>query len=1015
MGFNNNPVNNETFTAGGKSFKYNTSTKSWNIVNTITNLSDISDVSSTVPTVNDTLLFNGTEWAPSQLSNGTAVASTINSTGSTTGSSATNAFVVDQSLIYDTLTMNNFSEDYNTVVDTNSANSLVSTEINKTNIINTAGADSFTTYKKIKENQLINVNGVEGRVKITSTTSHYVNKPHTQNIARDTILGRFSLSTQTLPISVMAAQVLMTSTRVYLIGGSAGNLFNTVYSAIILSNGEIGGWRTEAHALPANIINAQSCIIGSKMYLISGYTDVGIHLSSVYSTTISADGSLGVWGTETNSLPIGVSRAQLVVTKSRIYLLGGYNASGALNTILSAPIDVNGIGAWITETNVLPAHIHQSQSIVTNSRVYLLSGTSSNMIYYAAIDSSGNIGTWQTDTNSSPDVYFRAQVILIKNKVYLFSGYNGPAGYNNYIYSAPISNAGVVGSWTTETNIMPTNLANSQLIVTKTKAYLMGGNNNGGVTNKIWSAPINGWRSEMDWSRTELTVDTSTITNGSIPNNAFIDEHSAYSTIVLQDAIDTSFTGLKNSGVPFYANYEFNNISYSTVPDMLKSLVKIKTGDKLAIVKNDLSIHETTANSVVSNEVYLNKPYCQNNNDITIGPWTADNISLPYATTETQIIVTSSKIYVLVCYSSTDTAVQYQILSADFLYGEIGPWRVESTIPNILNFKAIATKSKVYLIGDSTTYSALIDTNGLLGTWNIEPNSLPFAIRYCEVILTRSHIYVLGGEVGGVSTNKIYSTPIDTNGNIGIWSVETNTLPVNLSQMESVVTKSRVYLLGSHTVSNKIYSAPIDTNGVIGSWITETNVIPESDKLIAVTTHTKIYLIGSGNGNNIIYSAPIDNLGIIGSWTTEQYGLPSGGYSGNGHIIVGKSKIYIIGFSDGQQIFSAPINNQNYFHSNSWMKTEYEIDTSAITQGEIPNNVYSVDTFPSFEIGTGNGFQTPAVLNTQYDLTKMPILKATKTFGDIVATTSARTIQTKNIFASETAKLTYLQTELTKV
>jgi hypothetical protein len=72
------------------------------------------------------------------------------------------------------------------------------------------------------------------------------------------------------------------------------------------------------------------------VYLLGGYNG-SAYVSTVYTAPINSDGSLGTWTTGT-SLPGVFSLSQAIVTKNRVYLLGGYNGSAYVSTVYTAPI-----------------------------------------------------------------------------------------------------------------------------------------------------------------------------------------------------------------------------------------------------------------------------------------------------------------------------------------------------------------------------------------------------------------------------------------------------------------------------------------------------------------------------------------------------------------------------------------------------------------------------------------------------------------------------------------------------
>ena len=90
-----------------------------------------------------------------------------------------------------------------------------------------------------------------------------------------------------------------------------------------------------------------------------------------FNTTQSSD--ITGWSTGT-SLPTALSHSQAIVTKNRVYLLGGFNGSSSVSTVYTAPINSDGtLGTWSTGTS-LPGALYGSQAIVTQNRVYLMGG-----------------------------------------------------------------------------------------------------------------------------------------------------------------------------------------------------------------------------------------------------------------------------------------------------------------------------------------------------------------------------------------------------------------------------------------------------------------------------------------------------------------------------------------------------------------------------------------------------------------------------------------------------------------
>jgi hypothetical protein len=186
------------------------------------------------------------------------------------------------------------------------------------------------------------------------------------------------------------------------------------------------------------------------------------------------------------------------VTNTKVYLLGGYSSSNGSNgtatsAVYVANLNTDGtIGTWSTATS-LPGTLGRSQAIVTKNRVYLLGGTNSpsitnwvSTVYTAPIQSDGTLGTWQVGT-SLPIALGNSQAVITKNTVYLISGNDGAV---TTIYTAPVNTDGTIGSWSASGSL-PVGMGASQVITTNSRIYMIGGYD-GSYINSVYGAPFSG-------------------------------------------------------------------------------------------------------------------------------------------------------------------------------------------------------------------------------------------------------------------------------------------------------------------------------------------------------------------------------------------------------------------------------------------------------------------------------------------------------------------------------------------
>jgi N-acetylneuraminic acid mutarotase len=282
-----------------------------------------------------------------------------------------------------------------------------------------------------------------------------------------------------------ASQAIVTKKRVYLLGGRINNRVSaTVYTAPINVDGTLGSWSTGPD-LPGAVAFSHAVVTKNRVYLLGGYNN-GIYSATVYTAPINVDGTLGSWSTGT-SLPGPLTTSSAIVTKNRVYLLGGYVNGTPISTVYTAPINADGtLGAWSTGTS-LPETVHGSQAIVTMNRVYLLGGYTGtsylSTVYTAPINADGTLGVWTTGT-PLPGTAVIPQAIVTKNRVYLLGGHN-----SSTVYTAPINADGTLGAWSTGTSL-PGTVVSSQAIVTKNRVYLLGGCINGSESSTVYTTLI---------------------------------------------------------------------------------------------------------------------------------------------------------------------------------------------------------------------------------------------------------------------------------------------------------------------------------------------------------------------------------------------------------------------------------------------------------------------------------------------------------------------------------------------
>lgn len=264
-----------------------------------------------------------------------------------------------------------------------------------------------------------------------------------------------------LPSGLFSHQVIVAGNTVYLIGGSQYSNGNALFQASINADGSIGEWVTVTSNIPAGQREfSQAVLTKDRIYLVGGSYGGGYHattlVASVYSGSISSFTDAGF------NLPVALTQGHLIATKNRLYFIGGFNGVG-VNTVYTTTLDGNGAisGPW-TATTAFPVTVYGGSSFVTRNAAYIIGGTgATTQIYGAPINADGTLGTWSL-VGSIPVAKVQTGVVAVNNKLYLLNG-GFSTSYSSDIYSCALK--GSFNDYSSYYNgtIIPTNVNNFRL------------------------------------------------------------------------------------------------------------------------------------------------------------------------------------------------------------------------------------------------------------------------------------------------------------------------------------------------------------------------------------------------------------------------------------------------------------------------------------------------------------------------------------------------------------------------
>lgn len=544
----------------------------------------------------------------------------------------------------------------------------------------------------------------------------YLNTIYSAPINQDGTLGGFSVIS-TFPTGIAGAGVITTGNYIHVIGGASQDYspLNTVYSAIINTDGTLGSW-TQTGTIPVVKFRVKLVNINNFVYLIGSE---GGDATAIYRCKINNDGSLGSWSLY-GYLPEPSMESEAVVTNNMIYLFVG-NKGSYTSDVYKAEINTDGsIGSWTLSTPI-PIPLCETRALVTNSRLYLLGGynpTSGwiNYGFYSSfrgglVDYSPYYNNTTTEINNNinnPPSY----VTYSKNNI---PGYGQPwreQYYINYVQSGNIS------SWTTETSL-PFTPYDSSVLVTKNRVYVLGSINS---STSIYTASINIDGTLGSWN-----------SSGNLPQTQYRCKLAAYNNWVY-------IIGGQSLTCVYRCNINSDGtlgsfIACNYLPVDIFGHEVIATNYKLHVIGGN-------SGGNIINTIYTSTI----NQDGSIGPWVQTGI-LPVPKFWFKLAIISNFVYMFGGAGGTGTEIYRTSINSD---GTLTSWIKYGDLPApITELETAVTNNTLYIIGGN--YNSIrnnvvlyynINTDGTLGPVNTG-TPLPKTTVQPRVIVTSSKLYVL--------------------------------------------------------------------------------------------------------------------------------------------------------------------------------------------------------------------------------------------------------------------------------
>lgn len=671
--------------------------------------------------------------------------------------------------------------------------------------------------------------------------------------------------------------MFLTNGRVYFIlGDTTGNVFyNTIDT-----DGIVNPVRVNVSSLPIPRKGFGVFLTKNKVFLVGGqkYDSGWIPAAEILSNTINTDGSIGSsWTTETLTLGGDRSYHSFALTKNNVYCIGGASYYGGTKSAGCLPIAIGSdgsLGSLSGSTYNMLEAAAQTAYIDLDTKLYIL-GNNNRYVQQSTITDTGLIGAWSWASSIPYEVSNQGitapGILVTSGNIFIIGGYRTGVGWSSDIITAPLSGT-TIGTYSLLGTVPSTPLAGPFVFTTSSRLYVVC---SGGYCY-------------------------SSFTGGA--NNYLDKSYSADTPAGVSATGQVQLPLLSVNGQAEYTWFDHWKGNFNLKPFSVNGYVDYSSPDSGTIITNA-------------------QPWCQQYSfaDNVGYPTTwPSSTYIPQFTPHYTGFMWGTDSKVFYC-----TGLSYYVASIDGGTGAVSSsFSYAGDLPETKTYATVAlTKNRIYLIGgrDSNgdpsrdVFTAPINSDGTIGSWSIISNALPSAVADGSVAITKNYIYYIGGYTT-TSVSSVFYASISPEGIIGTWAVHANSLDRAVSRAGVVVTNSHITLVGgllSTGLANSLSQhCSINGDGTIGAWSLSGYSFVTGQQIGAslVVYNSRVFAFGGSTDTSSythkIASADITS-GVVGDFSTvTNYDYPHD-FIGRGQVFATSSNIYC--FSIGQYLDRTPV------------------------------------------------------------------------------------------------------------
>jgi len=254
---------------------------------------------------------------------------------------------------------------------------------------------------------------VDGKIYVIGGTSTFENKNNVEEY--DISTGTWTVCGSFANKKVNHASAVIDG-KIYISGGDYSPNPSSYSNELIVFDPVSKTWTRKAN-IPEGLTNHKAVYLNGYMYLVGGFRKINNGKNYQYSKTVYRyDPVNDTWSTVA-PLPVPRFNHGAVAVNGRIYVIGGNNDSGALNSIYEYDPSTN---TWTAKAPMPQAKLQFSTAVV-NDKIYIIGGADLSRDSATVYEYDPANETW-TEKKPLPSVMARNCSVFDGSKIYTMGG-----------------------------------------------------------------------------------------------------------------------------------------------------------------------------------------------------------------------------------------------------------------------------------------------------------------------------------------------------------------------------------------------------------------------------------------------------------------------------------------------------------------------------------------------------------------------------------------------------------------